>query len=221
MPAENVDVVFVLDASGSMSSCFRSVVQNIESMLLQFRQVSFKFRLDAVIHDSSKTWTCFNSSHRDIYHPTQSSRFFTSDVNEFNRVLSGVSVGADEDMLYALDCALDFPFGPVQTTNRVVVMFSDEPFEGNVHQEHQDKLDDLVEKIEARRIKFFLAMPRCDGAEVLENARNASYTEANGSGLSSFDFSKFFDTIGKTVTRVSAQMTGEPSYNKALFGQDR
>ena len=220
MPAEKVDVVLVLDASYSMSSCFQGVVQNIETMLKQFRQVSYKFRLDAVFNYSGRTWTCFNSSEKAIYHPSQSTRFFTNDLNEFNNILKGVSIGGDEDMLYALDCALDFPFGPVQTTNRVIVMFSDEPFEGN-SVDRQDSLEDLVEKIEARRIKFFFAMPRCDGAEFLENARNASYTEADGSGLSSFDFSQFFDTIGKTVTRVSAQMTGEPSYQKALFGQDR
>ncbi len=221
MPAKNVDIVFVLDSSGSMSSCFQGVVNNIEVMLRQFKQVSFNYRLDAVINfGSGHTETCFNETEKSIYCPGQSTRFFTSDANEFCRRIKAVKVEGNEDMLYALDCALDFPFGPVQDTNRVVVMFSDEPFEGNENfSRREGKLDDLVEKIEARRIKFFFAMPGCDGAEVLQNARYASYVEADGAGLTSFDFAKFFDTIGKTVTKTSAQMTAEPPYQKALFGQ--
>ena len=229
MPAKNVDAVFVIDASASMAPCFSQVVENVEHMMKSLHQASFHTRLDVLVHNIPAESVYHTSTVKEanainaLYHSNRPN-FFTEDLQEFCRKLKSVSVKGDEDMLVALDCALDFPFGPISSTQRVVVLLSDEPFETNYDFDcRKGAVDQLIEKIHSRKITLLMVMPHSDTANILAEADKSDYAALDNSddGLRSFDFKRFFAQLGKTLSSESRQITKEKEYRKALFGQDR
>ncbi len=125
--------------------------------------------------------------------------------------------------MLALDCALDYPFGPVSNTKRIVALFSDEQFETGVYdRDYPSKIPDLINKIHARHIQLYMAMP--DGPMVQQLAEaNGSEVELipGGDGLASIDFSLLLGQLGKSISASKIQATGESQYTRALFGQNR
>ena len=239
MATKKVDVVFVIDASGSMSPCIRAVLSNIGKVVGDLQQMSFRTRLGAVIHNVvarekvrlTSVYTQLNGGHMlDALYRGAQMPLFTEDTEEFCQSIGTISAAGDEDMLMALDCALDFPFGSPSDTQRAVVLLSDEPFDGNYRfsehsAEYAQKALRMVKKINDRHILLFTVMPDCEIADVLAASARAFKIvvsdEMQGTGLASFDFTRFFSNLGQTISATWRQMRLDKPYEKALFGQDR
>lgn len=239
MATKKVDIVFVIDASGSMSPCIQAVLSNIGNVVGDLQQMSFQTRLGVVIHNVvardmarlASYYTQLNGGHMlDALYRGAQMPLFTEDAEEFRRSLGTISTAGDEDMLMALDCALDFPFGSPSDTQRAVVLLSDEPFDGNYRfeehaAEYEQKALRMVKKINDRHILLFTVMPDCEIADVLAASARAFKIvvsdEMQGTGLSSFDFTRFFSNLGQTISATWRQMRLDKPYEKALFGQDR
>jgi hypothetical protein len=131
-------------------------------------------------------------------------------------------VGGDEDNLVALDIALDHPFGPVSTTKRVVALFSDEKLEAGAQRTAiKEFIPRIVEKLHARRIKLFCAMPYSDAAQQLSEANGSEIEDVGGQGLTGVDFRTLLGQMGKSISVSSLQGALEEKYERALFGQDQ
>lgn len=241
MPSPNVDLVFVLDASASMAPCFEQVKKHLHDVIkpMQGHVAKVNFALIAaaasqqahgVLHNmfSLLEGDLGNGLMTLIYNSggdqnDARDRIFTSDPDRLIKALDRVETKGDEDMLLALDFALDLPFGPVATTKRVIALFSDEPFESGVTgTESGQKLPQIIEKIQARHVQLFAAIPDGPGASQLASVDRAELelVGGQGSGLADVDFGVLFAQMGKSISGSSLQLTAEPAYQRALFGQD-
>ena len=241
MPSPNVDLVFVLDASASMAPCFEQVKKHLHDVIkpMQGHVSKVNFALIAAAasqHGGGVLHNMFSLLDGDLgmdlvtlmYKSGSGQgdardRIFTSDPDRLIRSLDRVETKGDEDMLLALDFALDLPFGPVATTKRVIALFSDEPFESGVTgSESNEKLPQLIDKIQARHVQLFAAIPDGPGASQLASVDRAELeiVGGQGGGLADVDFSTLFAQMGKSISGSSLQLTAEPTYQRALFGQD-
>ncbi len=241
MPNPDVDLVLVLDASGSMGPCFQQVKAHLRDVIkpMQGHVSKVNFALIAAAASRSSHGSVLYSVYSLLDHDagmklvTQiyasgaqgSARdtLFTMDPDRLIRALDRVQAAGDEDMLLALDIALDLPFGPIATTKRVIALFSDEPFEGGVAGDASNRqLPVLIDKLQARRVQLFAAIPDGPGANLLASADRAEVELVGGQscGLGDVDFSTLFAQMGKSISGASLQSTAEPAYKRALFGQD-
>lgn len=233
----NIDIVFVVDASGSMSPCIRGIVANVNGLLDQLVECGFHVRLEVVIHNVSDEHSfVLDSMHMsgpallDGLYRGKMGRFFTEDVETFKARLSCVNAEGEKDMLMALDSALDYPFGALETTRRVVVLLSDEPFETNYNfeslaRDYAERAERMILKICARHVWLFMVMPESEIAYMLSEANGSAYEIPchSGDGLSSFDFGRFFSCLCRAISKITSrqvvQMSKERPFEKSLFGQ--
>jgi hypothetical protein len=242
MPSPNVDLVFVLDASASMAPCFEQVKKHLHDVIkpMQGHVAKVNFALIAaaasrngsgILHhvasllDDDQGMGLVNLLYHDDGEQAASrDKLFTSDPERLIRRLAQIEAKGDEDMLLALDFALDLPFGPVSSTKRVVALFSDEPFESGVMgSDSNQKLPGLIDKILARHVQLFAAVPDGPGATQLASVDRAEIELIGdqGSGLADLDFSELFAQMGKSISGSSLQLTAEPAFQRALFEQDK
>lgn len=242
MPSPNVDFVFVIDASASMGPCFDQVRKHLHDVIkpLQGHVSTVNFALVACAASKTATGLLYNTSSLIdgdlglglislLYQPggEQSNarqKLFTTDPERLVRRLDQIEAKGDEDMLLALDIALDFPFGPVSSTKRVVALFSDEPFEtGVMESKSNEMLPGIIEKIHARHVHLFAAIPDGPGASQLASVDRAEVelVGGQGSGLAEVNFKQLFAQMGKSISGSSLQLSSEPPFQKALFGQDK
>lgn len=236
MPALNVDIVFVIDASDSMKPCFDQLRQHLEQVFVPMQGFVQNVRLGLLAHAAG------NSRGEAVYDhifiggdgPAMMQKlygqgsagedFFTTDPQVFKKALQKVECKGNEEMLVALDTALDFPFDPPHETKRVVAMFTNETLEAGIEEgKHNDKIQAIIQKLMDRRIKLFANMPEADSTFELGEV-NESEIETNPGGenaWASVEFSQLLAQMGKSISRSSLQETAEPAYKKALFGQDR
>ncbi len=234
----NVDLVFVIDASHSMQPCFDQLRNNLNEVLRPMQGQIAKIRFGLVVQSVgvqsgvavyNHSFLC-GSSHEDLKKlyqrgpndPDPRNEFFTDDPDHFSNALATVKPQGNEDMLVALDIALDFPFGPLSNTKRVVALFSDEPFEGGISTDtYNSKLPEIIQKIYDRHIMLFCAIPDSEAIQTLAGAdRSEIEIVDGGDGLSSVDFRQLLTQMGKSISVSSLQAVGEPPYKRALFGQD-
>lgn len=236
MAAPNVDIVLVVDTSDSMRNCFDQLRLHLDSLFNPMQGNVSKVRYALVGVSASK------SGGSEVYHVdflhgrwdyklySQSpndgdphNKYFTDDPSEIKQALDCLEPSGDEDMLLALDIAADLPFGPVNNTKRVIALFSDEKFETGVSGASKNHLiPALREKLMARHIQLFAAVPEGDAANQLaETDRSEIEFVDGGSGLRSVDFSRLLGQMGKSVSGSSLQATSEPPYQRAIFGQDK
>ena len=78
----------------------------------------------------------------------------------------------------------------------------------------------IVEKLHARRIKLFCAMPYSDAAQQLSEANGSEIEDVGGQGLSTVDFKALLGQMGKSISVSSLQGALEEKYERALFDQD-
>ena len=230
MSALIVEVVFVIDASGSMKPCFEGLARHLEDFLRPLQGFKFKIRLGLLAMNVGADdgggrvfdVTTLTGDLDTIYDAEQEEDIFTESPDIFLSRLRAVSLEGDENNLIALDMALDFPFGPSGRTRRVVAMFSDEPIEdGAVEDCEIARIPEIIKKIGDRRVLLFAAMPNSPALEVLASA-DASHVQpvAGGDGLGSVDFGKLMGQMAKSISAASIQGAEAP-YQRALFGQDR
>lgn len=228
------DIVFLLDASGSMSPCIEAVKINIGKLVAYFKsdtQNAWDVRLDFLAHASwqnryyLQSFALAGCGLADaIYKPqtVASGSFFTKDVVEFQSSLAQVKTQGDETTLLALDMALDFPWRPAETCHRVVICLSDEAIEtGEEVSFQKTQIDNLVKKIHAKRIKFFIVAPQSDAFDTLSMADRCEYepVDEQSDGLRNTDFAKLMEAIGKSVS-VSQTTSSGTNAPQPLYGQD-
>ncbi len=225
MGATNVDIVLVIDTSGSMSPCLDQLRQHLGAFLQPLQGFSYKVRFGLVgLREDHVDLLSPTARLSSLYDKNSQEVFFTDDANQVIRRLGQLKTGGDEDNLLALDVALDHPFGPLATTKRVIALFSDEPLEGGMRDEDalREGIPRLVEKLHARRVKLFCAMPYSDAAQALSEANGSEIEDVSeDAGLTSVDFKTLLGQMGKSVSVSSLQSGAEEHYQRALFGQDR
>ena len=234
MPApKKVDLVFVIDASESMRPCLKGLAEHLNDVLrpLQGQAMDVRFGLVAcsvgagssggrVVRLTSLGGDCLE--HLYGGNGTSPEGLFTTDPAALSRSLASLELGGDENHLLALDCAFDFPFGPVSTTRRVVALFSDEKVEDGLLESEEIRLviPELIQKMAARRILFFGSLPGSPALDALGSAEGAQIEPVKGGdGLASVDFSKLLAQMAKTISICSLQ-GNEGTFKKALYGQD-
>lgn len=233
----NVDIVLAIDASQSMKPCFDQLTTHLQA-LVEPMQGSYKqLRFGLVAYSASSRggkityrhhFLCGEGNsalqglyHRDANTALAENRFFTDNAQTLFSVLKDIKPGGNEETLVALDTALDFPFGPVKNTKRVIALFSDEKIEKGVSEGTNNRhLDAIIDKIHARRVQLFGALPESRGANTLFEADGSELnTVDGGDGLACVDFSELLCQIGKSISVTSLQTTNEPEYQRAIFHQ--
>ncbi len=233
MPAPNVDLIIVLDTSASMAPCFDGIRKHLSDLAKPMQGHVSKVRYGLVANSVGKTdsgWLFSNKGLNGVevldalYEKSANDapELFTEDPSVLTDTLASLKPEGDEDLLLALDCALDFPFAPLSDTKRVIALFSDESFEGNgTFGRHRDKIPALIEKIQARRVQLFMAMPLSDASEELAMADRSELEQVDGGdGLAGVDYKLLLGQMGKSISSASLQSSKEPAYTRALFGQD-
>jgi hypothetical protein len=237
MPSKNVDIVFVIDASESMGPCFKEVCRNIGTLFESLRKTSFNVKIGLLAHcmpnhttyrilglSSLKSVDAVDALYDMSYRNMARELLFSSDAEDFCRLLNQITPMGDEDSLCALDTACDFPFGPLQNTQRVIILLSDETFEtGLPGAPSLQKIPQIIEKLHARNITLFAVLPPSRSTSELSTANRADIeiTDNIYDGLKDFDFRGFFKQLGKTISRNITLLTEEPPYQRALFDQDQ
>ncbi len=232
-----VDVVFCLDASGSMAPCIDAVRRNLGAFLDALAgdaNRKIDCRLDFLVHSCGEDGGLVRSKSlrksgedlvRALYgQPAQPHAFFTADREAIRAGLRDVEVYGDEAMLVALDMCLDFPWRPQAGCHRVVVLLTDEPLESNaMWQAQQQRLDAVIDKVQRLGVKLYLVGPASPGLDTLAEADKCLFQKAAQShdGLGALDFSKVLGQIGKSVSASVLQGRPEAGVRRALFGQDQ
>lgn len=228
-----IDLVLVIDTSVSMRPCIELLKQHLRELIQPVQGQAAKLRfglvgLSASSQDGSivyrpQTLPGNNDSVSWLYDNASQAEFLSDDTAKVIARLDSLTVSGDEDNLLALDIALDHPFGPVASTKRVVALFSDEKLEAGVQRNASNALiPRLVEKLHARRIKLFCAMPYSNAAQQLAEANGSEIEDlAGGQGLASVDFKTLLGQMGKSISVSSLQGGLEERYERALFGQDK
>lgn len=233
--AVNVDVVLVIDTSISMKPCIDQVRSHLRDLIkpLQGHSTRVRFGLLAMaaaniaaegIVYRIATIAGGVETIPPLYHGgSEQIEYFTTDPDKIITALDGLQVSGDEDNLMALDIALDFPFGPTSNTKRVIAMFSDEKLENGVQRSEVKKyIPQLVEKLHARRVKLFCAVPYSPAAQQLSEANGSEIEDVgDGDGLGSVDFKALLTQMGKSISVSSLQGALDEKYQHALFGQDK
>ena len=238
MAALNVDLVFVIDTSESMQPCFDALRTHLDEIIkpLQGHASSIRFGLVAQSAGSIKRRPIYDHQFlcgsgleviRRLYQnaPNDSdpeNAFFTSDPRILSSALAALSARGNEEMLVALDVAADFPFGAIANTKRVIALFSDESFEGGVSVGALNaKIPELSQKLMNRHIQLFVAIPDSPAVQELAQVdRSEIELVDGGGGLGTVNFQELLAQMGKSISGSSLQMAAEPSYRRAIFGQD-
>ena len=226
------DIVFCIDASGSMKPCIDAVRNNIEKLLEGLQsdvQTTWDVRFDFLaFHDSKDGVHWYKSVElptmplfEAIYKNGDKGKLFSKDLAAFKAGLKGIEVEGEEEQLLALDIAMDFPWRPSDGCHRVVVLLTDESVETGVCVDEQKKrIDALIAKVMDKRIKLFIIAPESEGFYRLSSADRCEYDDsgAEQDGLRNVDFSKMMSAIGKSVS-VAQTYDGASSAPKPNFDQ--
>jgi hypothetical protein len=239
------DVVFCLDASGSMQPCIDGVRAHIFDFLDGIKsntQLTWDLRLDFVAYaaQGASVFARFDGhdqqdhdqpqvSHRSVFHDEvlgplyhgEQGRFFTSDTGELQDALEKVPADGDEATLIALDFALDYPWRDASACHRAVILLTDEPFEGGAYQSIQKaKVKQLIKKIQQLRVMLFLIAPESPVYNELATVDRSEYEVVEGGdGLAGVDFGAALSYIGKSLSVSQLQGGTEGSARRGLFGQ--
>lgn len=227
-----VDLVLVIDTSVSMRPCIEQLKSHLKELIKPMQGHISRVRFGLVGMSASnkdgaliyrpQTLAGDADSVAWLYDGSNQHQFLTEDADKVIACLDSLAIAGDEDNLVALDIALDHPFGPVSTTKRVVALFSDEKLEAGVQRGAiKEFIPRIVEKLHARRIKLFCAMPYSDAAQQLSEANGSEVEDVGGQGLATVDFKALLGQMGKSISVSSLQGALEEKYEQALFGQDQ
>jgi uncharacterized protein YegL len=201
-----VDIVFVVDNSGSMAPVIEGVKNHINvfvNSLENNANQTIDYRLGFVFQGTKRILV----------------KDFTSNVNDFQRAITKTvqpNNFQDELGLFGIDLAADFPWE--ERRHKFIIIFTDEDVSGGHMAEYQlSKYPELLLKLEALRIKiYYLGV---DGEDYRELKKvPGTYYEPNTS-FESVDFSELLKRIGKSVSQASGQNLQEShqSFKKDLY----
>ena len=235
MAIPNVDLVLVIDTSLSMEPCIHALREHLKAVIkpLQGYVSNIRFGLVGIsvapTDEGSALYRMTSIAERvnpldALYLEVQKhaqTNLFTEDPDVMIHALDRLKPYGDERMLFALDVALDMPFGPLASTKRVIAMFTDEPLETNIRNDNET-IPALIEKIQSRHVQLFCAMPDGEGTQLLSEAdRSEIELVEDGGGLADVDFGKLLQQMGKSISNSVLQMATTENYQRALFGQDQ
>lgn len=228
----NVDLVLVIDTSASMRPCIDGLRTHLRDLLKPMQGYVAKVRFGLVGLSASMsngeilyvpaTLAGGLESIEQLYATPNQYGFFTEDPDEVIKRLEELTISGDEDNLVALDLAMDHPFGPSDTHKRVIALFSDEKLETGVRRSGLlGTIPQVLEKLHARRIKLFCAMPYSDAAQQLAEANGSEIEDiGNAAGLASVDFKMLLTQMGKSISVSNLQGTSTEEFTPALYGQN-
>ena len=239
---QTADIVFCMDASGSMDNAFNGVRNNVFKLIDGLKtnlQIQWDVRFDFLAYsnsDYSMRMQTLNYKGKDVLDKLYSSKlshnsifgasnnFFTTDVGKFKDKLSKVECYGDEATLLALDIAADFPFRDASSCHRTVILLTDEPVKrGTCVRQTTSKVMELAKKYQDKKIALFMVTPNCDVFDTLSQIDKCEWTVDESSSLTGLDFSKFLEGIGKSVSvsqnAISAVNDVKPLYNENAWKQ--
>ena len=248
MPADRVDVLFLIDASASMKPCFDKLIQYVNDFVRPLNQAHFEsVRLGILAYKSSfqdgkvcHQHTVLGGSDaqfmRDLYAGNsvvplmeEDTPFFTHDVEKFRSCLRSIVPSGDENSLLALDTAADFPFEPAATTRRVIVWFTDEKIEDGITRDKPNaKANDICKKIHKRKITLYAFAPHSSLLEmpigrtpkaIIENVPEAINQESQSGTWDSLDFQALMESMGKSISESTLQQSRD-EFVPATYGQN-
>lgn len=252
---KRADVLFVIDASDSMKPCFDQLRNSIKSFVKPFKEEGFtSLRLGLLAYNagpSNGKWVYRNTfingdapENMNVLYgddeDAQESLFTRSgdgfvDVETFCNRLDSVVCCADENTPLALDCAGDFPFEPICTTRRIIVLFTDEKLEDGVLKEEAlgencSTLEKVMDKIiNQRHASLYYFGPHCEGSEMIEefsrvivnNVKDYSERSEGENVWADIDFERILEGMAKSISHSVLQVMDEGDYSKAVYGQDK
>lgn len=227
---ETADIVFCMDASGSMSPVFDAVrehVQDLVAALDSDLQRRWDLRFDFLSFQTLRSGPTYRSVFgddpvRDLYKAPNPQKFFTADVETFKNALGRVTTGGDEAGPLALSACLDFPFRDPRSCHRVVILLTDEGTETGTHkEEYAAHRDELFKKIVDRYVLLYLVTPKSDGYEYLGQADRCEHTIVpGGNALATVPFTELMQSIGKSISVSRTSMQQAPEEKPLpLFGE--
>lgn len=239
---QTADIVFCMDASGSMENAFNGVRNNVFKLIDGLKanlQIQWDVRFDFLAYsngDYSMRMQTLNYKGKDVLDNLYSSKFslngvfnasngfFTTDVEKFKSGLSKVECRGDEATLLALDIAADFPFRDAASCHRTVVLLTDEPVNAGVNVNSTTaKVMELAKKYQDKKIALFMVTPNCEVFDTLSQIDKCEWTVDESRSLTGLDFSKFLEGIGKSVSvsqnAISAVNDVKPLYNEKAWKQ--
>lgn len=241
MPGRQIaDVVFCLDASGSMGPCFDALREHIKAFVYGLEaggQSVWDLRLGLLAYSAGNLsgggiFDFQGLSRRGmeliapLYHPTKSQsgvQYFTSDIVQFTKALERIEVNGDEATFVALDTALDFPWRDSSACHRVIIVMTDEALETGVEIKEQVKqIPALIEKLHALRVKMFIVGPSSDAFDSICAADRSEFQVLDDAhnGLKNADFKQILGEIGKSVSVSASLGQSTPrDVKRGLFGQ--
>ncbi|MBE6372453.1 MAG: VWA domain-containing protein [Lentisphaerae bacterium] len=235
MGANKVDILFVVDASDSMSPCFQKLRDNLRRFIQPLNQASFEIRYGLLAYNAGADGRNAIYEHtfiggndpslvKGLYSPqVNTDKYFTSDANKFLTALESVRTQGDENTLLALDTAADFPFRTPDESRRVIALFTNEKLEdGILENEPLAKFPQVLQKIAKRKISLYAYLPTSDSAALLTRLPK-TFVKSVGEGADCWDhidFGQILEQMGKSISQSSLQMTREPDYQKAVYGQN-
>ena len=244
MPGRQVaDVVFCIDASGSMGPCFDALREHIQSFVIGLEadgQFNWDLRLSFLAYSAGEAsgggvfgfrsldlrdMELIKALYQHSDAQSNAGRFFTTDIEEFTAKLNKVKVGGDEATFVALDTALDFPWRAEGLCHRVVIVMTDEALETGVQVPWQiAKIPDLIEKLHTLRVKLFIVGPSSDAFDAISAADRSEYQILQDvhDGLKNADFKQILGEIGKSVSVSNMQGVAPPDkVRRGLFDQGK
>ena len=185
-----VDIVFVIDNSGSMSSVIEGVKKHIDTFVTSLETNANKqidFRIGFVMHGNEMILV----------------KDFTNSVADFRQAMENTKnydTGYDEFGLPAIDIAADFPWE--EKRHKFVIIFTDEDVTGGHWSDEQlAKFPELLSKLEALRIKIYYLGVDSENYREFKKVPG-TYYEPN-EDFESVDFSSLLEKIGKSVSQAS------------------
>lgn len=243
MPGSQVaDVIFCLDASGSMGPCFDALRKHVQAFVRGLEssgQSVWDLRIGLLAYSAGNSrhggvfsFQGLTHSGMDLVTPLYHSKgaqnaiqYFTSNISDFTAALETVDVNGDEATFVALDTALDFPWRESAACHRVVIVMTDEALETGVQvREQANKVPQLIEKLHALRVKLFIVGPASDAFDAICAADRSEFQVLDNAhdGLKNADFKQILGEIGKSVSVSALQgQTAPVRVDRALFGQDK
>ena len=180
MGANKVDILFVIDASDSMSPCFQKLRDNLRRFIMPLNQASFSIRFGLLAYNAGgdgrqaiyeHTFIAGNAPNlvKGLYASNPDvGKYFTSDANQFLHALDSVRTQGDENTPLALDIASDFPFATPDESRRVIALFSNEKLEtGILENEPLEKFPQVLQKIARRKISLYAYLPASNAAAMM------------------------------------------------------
>lgn len=237
---ETADILFCMDASGSMEHIFKSVSKHVNKLVDSLKsdlQRTWDVRFDFLAYSDTGGGMRFQTVNNggvhvinDLYGKKslqetngqqENKTFFTRDINKFKDALNDIKCFGDEASGVALDVCADFPFRDAATCHRVIVLLTDEPIRTGTHiTETENKILDIAKKLQDRRIALFMVTPDCPTYDELSQTDRCEWIVDNSGSLENVDFSKLMETIGKSVSvsQTSGSTCDKPNPN---FGQNK